>query len=71
LFEESGILLAKDQVTGRLIYVNQADRERGRHAIHEQRVTFRQWLKEQNSTAEPDTGWIHKFYLNPFTDRCM
>ncbi|OXV09567.1 hypothetical protein Egran_02669 [Elaphomyces granulatus] len=61
LFEESGILLAKDQVTGRLIYVNQADRERGRHAIHEQRVTFRQWLKEQKPTAEPDTDALIPF----------
>ena len=68
LFEESGILLARDQVTGRLVHVEEAERERGRHAIHEQRVTFRRWLKEQHSAAEPDIGWIHNFYLNPFTD---
>jgi 8-oxo-dGTP pyrophosphatase MutT (NUDIX family) len=56
LFEESGILLAKDRESGEFIHVDEAERERGRHAIHEGKITFREWLQQQVSTAEPDTG---------------
>lgn len=66
LFEESGILLARNQTTGEMIYVGEAERERGRHAIHRNEVSFYQWLQTQvSSVAVPDidalvpfTRWI-------------
>jgi 8-oxo-dGTP pyrophosphatase MutT (NUDIX family) len=60
LFEESGILLAKDKVSGQLIHVNDVERERGRHAIHQGQVKFLDWLRQQNSAAGPDTGNEHQ-----------
>ncbi|WEW58966.1 hypothetical protein PRK78_004434 [Emydomyces testavorans] len=54
LFEESGILLAKSRTTGRMLHVSPAERERGRHAIHMNEVTFDQWLKRQDAAAVPD-----------------
>lgn len=56
LFEESGILLAKDRDSGEFIHVDEANRERGRHAIHDGKITFQEWLQQLSSTAEPDTG---------------
>jgi 8-oxo-dGTP pyrophosphatase MutT (NUDIX family) len=56
LFEESGILLALDKRTGRMIRVNAQEREKGRHAIHKNEITFSEWLKKQSVAAEPDTG---------------
>ncbi|EEP76868.1 conserved hypothetical protein [Uncinocarpus reesii 1704] len=55
LFEESGILLAINKETGKMIHVNPAEREKGRHAIHMNETTFDQWLKTQEPQAEPDT----------------
>lgn len=60
LFEESGILLARDGAAEpshrELIHVDDAARERGRHDIHNNKIEFVEWLKEQNPTAEMDTG---------------
>ncbi|KAL2001749.1 hypothetical protein VTN02DRAFT_1303 [Thermoascus thermophilus] len=65
LFEESGILLARDQTTGHMVTLSEAEREKGRHAIHRQETTFIDWLKKHNAAAEPDieplipfTHWI-------------
>ncbi|OAX78590.1 hypothetical protein ACJ72_07101 [Emergomyces africanus] len=65
LFEESGILLAKNKTTGQMIHVNVDQREIGRHAIHKNKITFNQWLKSIDEAAEPDidplipfTHWI-------------
>lgn len=67
LFEESGILLAKDTTdadsSGRLMHVEDEMRERGRHDIHNNKVTFAEWLKEQNPNAEMDTGTLLYFQL--------
>ncbi|EED20447.1 NUDIX family hydrolase, putative [Talaromyces stipitatus ATCC 10500] len=64
LFEESGILLAKDSgaTDGRLIHVDDAVREKGRHDIHNNKIGFGEWLRGQNSAAEMDTD-----NLIPFT----
>ena len=56
LFEESGILLARNKHTGQMIHINLEDREKGRHAIYKNQITFNEWLKSQNEAAEPDTG---------------
>ncbi|KAK9554370.1 hypothetical protein V6Z88_006367 [Aspergillus fumigatus] len=65
LFEESGILLARDKNTGVMLAVSEAEREKGRRAIHQHEVTFVDWLKKQNAAAVPDieplipfTRWI-------------
>ncbi|GIJ82770.1 hypothetical protein Asppvi_001281 [Aspergillus pseudoviridinutans] len=65
LFEESGILLARDKNTGVMLAVPEAERERGRRAIHQHEMTFAEWLKKQNAAAGPDieplipfTRWI-------------
>ncbi|KAL4765982.1 NUDIX hydrolase [Aspergillus foveolatus] len=65
LFEESGILLAKDQGSGKMLAVGEDERERGRREIHQKQTTFSKWLKKQNASAVPDidnlipfTRWI-------------
>ena len=60
LFEESGVLLAKDRISGKMLAVDEATRKRGRHLIHQNQMKFEQWLKQQQSTAEPDIG-LSKF----------
>lgn len=56
LFEESGILLAKDRNTGKMLAVDEPIREQGRRLIHQNQITFEDWLKKQTATAEPDIG---------------
>lgn len=70
LFEESGILLAKDKSTGRMITVDPAEKENGRHAIHRRETTFPEWLKKQNENAEPDTGRHYGGVLNVKINYC-
>jgi 8-oxo-dGTP pyrophosphatase MutT (NUDIX family) len=62
LFEESGILLARDGPTSSLISVSAKDRLRGRKAIHSEKVRFSTWLKHQSAHAHLDTE-----NLIPFT----
>jgi len=57
LFEESGILLAKDRDSGKMLVVNEETREQGRRLIHQNKVSFPDWLKQQHANAEPDIGW--------------
>lgn len=56
LFEESGILLAKDKASGKMLVVDEATREKGRRLIHQNQITFGDWLRQQNATAEADIG---------------
>ncbi|KAL4787402.1 hypothetical protein BJX76DRAFT_319053 [Aspergillus varians] len=65
LFEESGILLAKDQGSGKMLAVREEEREKGRREIHQKQTTFSEWLQKQNFAAVPDidnlipfTRWI-------------
>jgi 8-oxo-dGTP pyrophosphatase MutT (NUDIX family) len=70
LFEESGILLARDTAplasnphpTGGLISVSARDRLGGRRATHSEKVGFASWLKRQSPSARLDTE-----NLIPFT----
>ncbi|KAL4998801.1 hypothetical protein BDV10DRAFT_194131 [Aspergillus recurvatus] len=55
LFEESGILLAKNQGSGKMLAVGENERERGRSEIHKKQTTFSEWLKKQNSSARYTT----------------
>lgn len=62
-FEESGILLAKNSGFGRLIEVEEQDREEGRKAIHGNQTTFEKWLAQKGGKADTDglipfTRWI-------------
>lgn len=59
-FEESGILLACNNSSGRLIEVPDMEREAGRKVIHNDEIPFRQWLARKG--ARPDIG-----NLIPFT----
>ncbi|KAE8345779.1 hypothetical protein BDV24DRAFT_177593 [Aspergillus arachidicola] len=61
LFEESGILLAKDQNSGKMLAVPEQKREEGRKRIHRNEVTFIEWLKQQNPAAVPDTEQLIPF----------
>lgn len=56
MFEESGILLAKNKSTGQLVKLSPTEREEGRHAIHRNEITFDQWLKRVDADSEADTG---------------
>ncbi|KAH8423171.1 uncharacterized protein LDX57_000925 [Aspergillus melleus] len=58
LFEESGILLAKNKTSGKMLTVPEDEREKGRRSIHQQEVTFADWLYGLDSAAVPDTGSI-------------
>ncbi|KAL3450145.1 hypothetical protein BJX65DRAFT_22977 [Aspergillus insuetus] len=62
LFEESGILVAKDTSSGKMLAVKEEERERGRREIHQKKTTFAEWLKKQNAAAVPDID-----NLIPFT----
>ncbi|PNS20953.1 hypothetical protein CAC42_2884 [Sphaceloma murrayae] len=62
-FEESGILLAKNNGFGRLIEVDDAAREEGRHLVHSNKVDFRKWLAGKGGRADtenliPFTRWV-------------
>ncbi|KAE8148333.1 ribosomal protein S21e-domain-containing protein [Aspergillus avenaceus] len=61
LFEESGILIAKDQSSGKMLVVPEETREEGRRAIHRNEVSFIGWLKKQNPAAVPDTEQLVPF----------
>ncbi|KAI1973582.1 hypothetical protein LOZ55_005388 [Ophidiomyces ophidiicola] len=61
LFEESGILLAKNTATGQMLHVSAEEREKGRHAIHMDKTTFDKWLKNQDPAAAPDTDPLVPF----------
>ncbi|PYH92451.1 NUDIX family hydrolase [Aspergillus ellipticus CBS 707.79] len=61
LFEESGILLAKNNDSGKMLAVPEEQREAGRRAIHQSKITFAEWLQEQNSAAVPDTEQLIPF----------
>ncbi len=54
-FEESGLLLAREKNgAGALLNVSEELREKGRHAIHEGNVLFRDWVDQCGGV--PDTG---------------
>ncbi|KAJ5888369.1 Cystathionine beta-synthase core [Penicillium taxi] len=61
LFEESGMLLAKDSNTGKMLVVKEEARELGRKLIHQGKVTFDDWLKEKQSSAQPDIDHLIPF----------
>ncbi|PSK60439.1 hypothetical protein B9Z65_589 [Elsinoe australis] len=62
-FEESGILLAKNNGFGRLIEVEDAEREEGRRLVHSNKIDFRKWLAGKGGRADidnliPFTRWV-------------
>lgn len=62
-FEESGILLARNNGFGRLIEVPESEREEGRKAIHSNKTTFPEWLAKKGGRADidgliPFTRWV-------------
>lgn len=62
-FEESGILLAKNNGFGRLIEVPEKDRENGRVQVHSNQISFPTWLAQKGGRADvegllPFTRWI-------------
>lgn len=56
LFEESGILLARDRATGRPVHVPAEEREQGRRAVHNNEVRFVEWVRRFGEEVVPDTG---------------
>ncbi|TKA31619.1 hypothetical protein B0A50_01696 [Salinomyces thailandicus] len=62
-FEESGILLARNNGFGRLLEVPEAEREEGRKLIHGNKASFTQWLASKGGRADtqglvPFTRWV-------------
>ena len=62
-FEESGILLARNNGFGRLLEVPEAERQEGRKAIHSNQTTFPKWLAQKGGRADiegliPFTRWV-------------
>jgi 8-oxo-dGTP pyrophosphatase MutT (NUDIX family) len=63
LFEETGILLAKESSSATsLLSVSPEDRLAGRQAVHSGKVSFRDWLASQSKDAV-----LHTEGLIPFT----
>lgn len=62
LFEESGILLAKQRQGNRqLLSLSQAVREDGRKLVHSGKTPFQTWLQELNPNAVLDTDGLVPF----------
>lgn len=62
-FEESGILLARNNGFGRLIELPESEREEGRKAIHSNQITFAKWLAQKGGRSDTDglipfTRWV-------------
>ncbi|KAK0251054.1 hypothetical protein LTS09_013760 [Friedmanniomyces endolithicus] len=62
-FEESGILLARNNGFGRLLEVPEPEREEGRKLIHGNRIPFTTWLAQKGGRADveglvPFTRWV-------------
>lgn len=62
-FEESGLLLARNNGFGRLIEVGETEREQGRKLVHSSEVPFPKWLAQKGGRADVDglipfTRWI-------------
>ena len=51
-FEESGILLARNKGPGRLVELNQTEREEGRRKVHGGEVEFARWLAGKGAQAD-------------------
>jgi hypothetical protein len=51
-FEESGILLAYNNGFGRLLEVEDSQREAGRKAIHKGDIAFPKWLAQKGGRAD-------------------
>ena len=57
LFEETGILLARDQVTGHYLSLSNEEREKGRSALRAGAVKFQPWIHLMGGmNAWPDIG---------------
>ncbi|KAG7007013.1 hypothetical protein G7Y79_00012g033490 [Physcia stellaris] len=62
-FEETGILLAKRKGSEGLLELSDAEREEGRHAVHSEKIPFREWVDQRGGVAEtasliPFTRWL-------------
>ncbi|KAL9090941.1 MAG: hypothetical protein Q9159_001684 [Coniocarpon cinnabarinum] len=62
-FEESGVLLARNNGFGRMIELSEEDRLVGRQGVHSKSVEFRKWLASKGGRADVDalvpfTRWI-------------
>lgn len=65
-FEESGILLAKSQENrSSLLQLTEEQRHEGRHAIHDKKVRFEDWVRSHG--GYPDIECLHPFtrWLTP------
>lgn len=61
LFEESGVLLAKENGSPGLLEVSDADRIQGRKDTHSHKIAFADWLKNQSPRARLDTDGLIPF----------
>ncbi len=57
-FEESGILLARNNGFGRLIEVEDGEREEGRKRVHGGEVGFVEWLAGKGGRADVGEDYI-------------
>ena len=65
-FEESGILLAKDRDKPQeMLKLSNEEREDGRHAIHNESITFSDWLKRRGGVPDLDALFPFTRWLTP------
>ncbi|KKA27741.1 hypothetical protein TD95_001272 [Thielaviopsis punctulata] len=62
-FEESGLLLAKNEADGTLVWLPEARLQEARRRIHSQKISFQRWLKRIGAVADtegllPFTRWV-------------
>lgn len=66
-FEESGILLARNNGFGRLIEVEDNEREAGRKIIHNREMPFEKWLAGKGGRADVGAHiLIHDTFIGLF-----
>lgn len=46
-----------------MLAVNEEEREKGRKAIHQDKITFAEWVRKQNVHAEADIGLLLMSHL--------
>lgn len=67
-FEESGILLARNNAFGRLIEVDDKEREEGRELVHAGKVEFTKWLAQKGGRADTGAYTLHSPSVSKSTD---
>ena len=65
LFEESGILLARNEDSNRFVELDNTTREEGRNWVRKGSLKFQPWLKTLSRNARPDISKLPRSFSRP------